>query len=67
MSKHYPMNNLAEARESMHRAERDHRSGVLDDFQYADIRAMLTETLSRYENDSVKRTVGAGRLRFTEP
>jgi len=63
----YAMNTLAEARDSMHRAEHDHRSGVLDDFQYADVRAMLTDSIIRLERDSVKRTAGAGAIKFTQP
>jgi len=64
---HYPMLTLDAARHSMLLAERDHRSGILDDFQYADVRHMLTDAITRFERESVKRTSGASGLRYTDP
>lgn len=63
----YPMTTLDMARYSMALAERDHRAGILDDFQYADVRHMLTEAITRFEQEQVKRTTGAGTLKFTQP
>jgi len=61
------MTTLAIARHSLALAERDHRAGILDDFQYADVRHMLTEAITRFEAKEVKRTTGASGLRYTEP
>jgi hypothetical protein len=61
------MHTLDMARHSMALAERDHRAGILDDFQYADVRSMLTQAIEKFERESVKRTTGAGALKFTQP
>jgi len=66
---HYPMLTLEQARASMKLAEKDHRAGVLSDFAYADVRAMLHDAMQRFENEAIKRTfVQPGHLagmRFT--
>ena len=49
----YPMTTLEDARESMLQAARDYRAGVLDDFTYADVRAMLHDAMARMENERI--------------
>ena len=49
LSIHYPMNTPADVRNSSRQIERDYRSGILDDFQYADMRALLRDTMARME------------------
>lgn len=72
----YPMATPEEARRSLLLAAQNHRAGILDDFSYAEMRALLHDTLARMElaekydriNDRVsdanaRRSAGVDRAR----
>ena len=45
----YPTADLDDVRYSLWLAGRNHRAGLLDDFSYADLRAMLHDAMARLE------------------
>ena len=45
----YPMADLDDVRYSLWLAGRNHRAGLLDDFSYADLRALLMDAMARME------------------